>query len=1501
VAPYRLSLIAAVGLLLSAFVTPANAQTIRVQAENYVNAYDTTAGNSAPSPTNCTYNGLNVDVSNTTDTGGGCNLGWSANGEWVEYTVTAAQAGAYRVNYRYASANANGVASGQLVIKVNGVTQSTTSFTGTGSWNTYRNIYALATLVAGVQTVRIEYVSPAIDLNWFELEYKTVDIADSEVRIEIEDYLKAYDTTAGNSATTPTGCTYYGSNVDIGDTIDGGGCSIGYTVNNEWVEFSINPSSAGTYTFTYRYSSGTTGDVGDILLKVNGVSVATTDLTAGTGNWNKFASVQKEVTLAAGIQTLTIVWLSPSFNINWFSVTPGAAVDPDQLIANWQIEESSWTGGSDEIVDSSGNGFHATLTNPGSPAIETSDPAIDGDPGTCNYANFPDGTGYATIADSGDGSPWDAPEYTVTAWINPTSFPASDWRTIVSHGNHFKLHISSAGLVVGDWLYGADWNRVYSSGAIALNEWTHVAFSYAFGNQKLYLNGVLVSTTSYTEGYVFSNSNITIGHDNGTADRGFRGSIDEVSFYNYPLTGAEVLALASATHSCPAAPAMVGEWRFDEGSWNGTASEVVDNSGNGLHGTTVNVGSQPTTANASPALTGDPGTCDYGNFPSGSGYVSIPDPGTGSILDASNFTIAAWIYPTSYSASDVHSIVTKGGAPFELHLHSSGKIQIDWNYGGGWNRLDSINIAPLNQWTHIAYSFTNGDQKIYLNGALDASASFSNGQIYSNDSIYIGYDKSPTTRAFKGRIDEVRFYDAKLSASQIAVLTTETHECFFGPASIDISASNSASTCVPEPVTVTIKDSGGNIITDYTGTLTLSTSSGNGDWSKTGTASDAYGTLTPGSADSGSATYTFSASDNGSIVLQLSNSRTESLTVSALESEASATGTSSAISYTTNNFTLTDITGGTRIVGYPQVWQVTMMSQDPVTGNCAANTEYTQSGVKAWLIRGAADPGGTASSLTDSGGGGTTALPASEPGSNNFNLTFVNGVAQFTVNTTDVIQQTVYIADKTRSFADVDLVANTGEQVYGPFGFYLTIPNNPGATSASGPVFEDAGHSFSVIAKAVAWQVGDDLDNNKVPDGHDGPDNASRANLADNPVILHFGQEVPPETLTLSSNLVLPLGGHDPGLEYLDSGNGDKRIISQFNSGTGIGSTNALFFNEVGIIELKAEITDGDYMGKGASTAYSQSYSNNVGRFSVTKFNYSSGSLTEACSSGLSFSYLGQNFTGQFIINPSSRKHTLLQNYTGDFIKLGTNDLSFYARDINSATELTARLTNNVTNMDWSGTEGTISVSFTVARASSPDGPFTTLKIGTNVLDSDGASIEVVGLDLDADADGTLESVEISETEVRYGRLYLGDSHGPETQQLQIPLSIEYWDAPSWLTNSDDSCTTIERSAIFYPSGNISTPANRTISLGSGSTTGGYGTIIGDAVGFVEGEADHFFSAPGAGNTGSIATSIDLTSYPWLRFDWNGDGDYLDTETPDNQINFGIYRGHDRMIFWREY
>jgi MSHA biogenesis protein MshQ len=64
---------------------------------------------------------------------------------------------------------------------------------------------------------------------------------------------------------------------------------------------------------------------------------------------------------------------------------------------------------------------------------------------------------------------------------------------------------------------------------------------------------------------------------------------------------------------------------------------------------------------------------------------------------------------------------------------------------------------------------------------------------------------------------------------------------------------------------------------------------------------------------------------------------------------------------------------------------------------------------------------------------------------------------------------------------------------------------------------------------------------------------------------------------------------------------------------------------------------------------------------------------------------------------------------------------------------------------------------------------------------------------------------------------------------------------------------------------------------------------------FDMGDAGPRFSAPGS--EGSIDVEADISSLPWLLYDWNGDG-LLDS--PAAKATFGIFRSRPGIIYRRE-
>jgi beta-glucanase (GH16 family) len=97
------------------------------------------------------------------DIGGGWDVGWTAAGQWLGYTVDVATAGAYTVSFRVASGATGGTfhledASGDNLT-------GPVTVSNTGDWQTWATVAATVTLPAGRQVLRLVQDSEGYNLN----------------------------------------------------------------------------------------------------------------------------------------------------------------------------------------------------------------------------------------------------------------------------------------------------------------------------------------------------------------------------------------------------------------------------------------------------------------------------------------------------------------------------------------------------------------------------------------------------------------------------------------------------------------------------------------------------------------------------------------------------------------------------------------------------------------------------------------------------------------------------------------------------------------------------------------------------------------------------------------------------------------------------------------------------------------------------------------------------------------------------------------------------------------------------------------------------------------------------------------------------------------------------------------------------------------------------------------------------------------------------------------
>ena len=187
-----------------------------------------------------------------------------------------------------------------------------------------------------------------------------------------------------------------------------------------------------------------------------------------------------------------------------------------------------WKGDSNAL-DSSGNGYNATLVN-GATATGT---------GKFNNTFFFDGVNdrvdTPVLASSTAG--------TQCAWINETSNPSGLARIMESGatgiGGILYLNGSKLSYAIGS-------ATLISTSSIPTGTWTHVCVVMSTGNPgQLYINGQPDGNPAVLTGSIGGYA-LNIGDASGGA-RTFSGSIDDVRFYTRALTQPEILALYNYT------------------------------------------------------------------------------------------------------------------------------------------------------------------------------------------------------------------------------------------------------------------------------------------------------------------------------------------------------------------------------------------------------------------------------------------------------------------------------------------------------------------------------------------------------------------------------------------------------------------------------------------------------------------------------------------------------------------------------------------------------------------------------------------------------------------------------------------------------------------------------------------------------------------------------------------------------------------------------------------
>jgi hypothetical protein len=284
------------------------------------------------------------------------------------------------------------------------------------------------------------------------------------------------------------------------------------------------PAAAATVSGTVAVSAAASDDVG-----VAGVQFRLGAANLGAEDTSAPYSVSWDTsTVANGSYTLTAVARDTAGQTTTSStttVTVDNAAQSGGLVAAYAFNAGSGT----NVVDSSGRANNGSLSGAGWSIGGRYGSALSFD-GINDWVTVPD----ASSLDLTSGM-------TLEAWVRPSAL--GGWRTVVfkerAGGSVYGLYADQAGSrPLGQVFIGAERNAIGAS-PLPLNAWSHLATTYDGSVVRLYVNGVLAGSTSFTGAMTASTGVLRIGGNSIWAEW-FAGLIDEVRVYNRVLTSTEI-------------------------------------------------------------------------------------------------------------------------------------------------------------------------------------------------------------------------------------------------------------------------------------------------------------------------------------------------------------------------------------------------------------------------------------------------------------------------------------------------------------------------------------------------------------------------------------------------------------------------------------------------------------------------------------------------------------------------------------------------------------------------------------------------------------------------------------------------------------------------------------------------------------------------------------------------------------------------------------------------
>ncbi|MBG9378717.1 LamG domain-containing protein [Panacibacter sp. DH6] len=125
-----------------------------------------------------------------------------------------------------------------------------------------------------------------------------------------------------------------------------------------------------------------------------------------------------------------------------------------------------------------------------------------------------------------------------------------------------------------------------------------------------------------------------------------------------------------------------------------------------------------------------------------------------------------------WNASLVLVIEQANADPIQFNTKKEGYCNSPWDWD--WNTtINSNTNFELNKWNHIAVTFNDNEQKMYLNGVLVGSQPKVSSPVCQAEPLRLGVWWSQDPLYFEGYMDEVRIFNRVLTDKEIKRLSTK--------------------------------------------------------------------------------------------------------------------------------------------------------------------------------------------------------------------------------------------------------------------------------------------------------------------------------------------------------------------------------------------------------------------------------------------------------------------------------------------------------------------------------------------------------------------------------------------------------------------------------------------------------------------------------------------------------------------------------------------------------